>query len=180
LLIFLWYFVDSSIGCSKTVWVEDSYGMLGNMTSLSINMVGTAACALKTTTNGGFYVPNPAYVNATYIRVELLFHHVAGDQTSNTTSPYGTIKNYPDGWVNMLDVSFVEGKFMLNESQNGWDYMADVFPDRAINMVDIQIVINNYFKNETCTYDLSGVTVRFDAGQVESPDADGFLQIPHA
>ena len=56
-------------------------------------------CAMKTKTDGYFYVPNVA-INL--LKIEMLFdnQNITGDQTDGT-SPYSTITAYPDGFVDM-------------------------------------------------------------------------------
>jgi hypothetical protein len=178
----MWEPTDNTGSYLIQVWVEDSFGMLSNMTSLSVNMVGTALCALKTRTDGGFYVPNPAYVKATYLRVEMLFDNsnITGDQTGGT-SPYPAITNYPDGKVSGGDLIFLASKFGSYEGETSpilWDYMADIVPDRRITGDDLIYASKNFGQSGSYIYDLSGVSVKFSTGDVESPDANGFLAIP--
>ena len=52
--------------------------------------------AMKTKTDGRFYVPNATFVNTTFLKVEMLFDNanLTGDQTGGA-SPYPAIANYP-------------------------------------------------------------------------------------
>ena len=133
-------------------------------------------CALKTRTDGYFYRPNLAI---DLLKIEMLFNNqgLAGDQTGGT-SPYPTIANYPDGIVDMCDISFMIDKFGSSENQNGWDYMADIIPDRLVDMVDLSLLIDNFGKEGTYITDLAGVAITFNTGQTISPDSDGFVTIP--
>ncbi|MGA9388484.1 MAG: hypothetical protein WBV70_06650 [Candidatus Bathyarchaeia archaeon] len=135
--------------------------------------------AIKTKTSGCpwlFYVPN---VTTSFLRVELLFSNtnITGDQ-KGPTSPYPEIADYPDGTVDIRDASFVSRKYGLCEGQSGWNYMADVFPDKAIDIKDTAAVNRNYGKSGNYTTSLAGVTVIFNTGEQESPDANGFVPIP--
>jgi hypothetical protein len=163
------------------VWVEDLAGQLSNMASLSINAV-EPLCALKTLTNGYFYVPNPAYVDATYLRVEMLFNessYLTGDQTGGSIV-YPAIGTYPDGKVDIRDIAFIAKEDGLIEGNSGWNYMADVYPDRKIDIRDISQASRNFGKVfGSYINDTSGVAVTFSTGGGEEyPDANGFLAIP--
>jgi hypothetical protein len=138
----------------------------------------TQLCALKTTTDGGFYVPKAAFVNATALKVEMLFDNanLTGDQTGGN-SPYPAIAHYPDGNVDGRDLTFVASKFGMNESSVGWDYMADVVPDGVIDGKDISTVARNYGNKGSYFYSWSGVEIIFNTGN-ETPDAYGFVIIP--
>jgi hypothetical protein len=145
-------------------------------TGFSIHNPIAPACAMKTNTNGYFYVPSVA---TDLLKIEMLFNNsnLAGDQTGGTP-PYSSIGNYPDGSVDMADVSFISDKYMCTEGSSGWDYMADVVPDKSIDMTDVSLAIDNFFKSGTYTTDLAGVTVTFNTGEPKSPDSDGFVTIP--
>ncbi len=132
--------------------------------------------AMKTLTDGYFYVPNIA---TDLLKIEMLFNNsnLVGDQTGGT-SPYPTITAYPDGKVDMLDLWFIITKFGINEGGIGWDYMADINPDRKIDMIDQWWVSGNYGKSGTYITNLTGVTVRFNTGEQKSPDSNGFVTIP--
>jgi hypothetical protein len=134
------------------------------------------ACAMKTRTDGYFYVPKAA---SRLLKVEMLFdnQNITGDQTGGTP-PYSSIQNYPDGRVDIKDVGFISQKFGLIEGQSDWNYMADVVPDRKINIGDVGFVGKNFGKTGTYITDLSGVTVTFNTGEEISPDATGFITIP--
>ena len=140
---------------------------------LSIN---SNAYAMKTLTNGYFYVPNVA---TGLLKIEMLFdnQNITGDQTGGT-SPYGTIATYPDGKVDIHDVSLVSSKYGFRENRSGWDYMADVYPDRKTDIQDTARVSGNFGKFGTYITSLAGVTVTFSTGEEKSPDSDGFVVIP--
>lgn len=136
-------------------------------------------CALKTrTTDGYFYIPNKSIVNATALRVEMVFNDskIVGDQTG-ATSPYPAIAHYPDTDVDGLDLSFVASKFGKIEGDVGWDYMADVVPDGSIDGADISAVARNFGNVGSYIYSWSGVEIIFNTGN-ETPDANGFVLIP--
>jgi len=144
--------------------------------SVSFEVSLNPVCAMKTRTDGYFYVPNVA---TDLLKIEMLFdnQNITGDQTGGT-SPYSSIQNYPDGTVDMKDVRFVSEKFGLVEGQSGWDYMADLYPDRKIDMKDIRTASKNFGKSGTYVTSLTGVKITFNTGQETSPDAYGFIQIP--
>lgn len=162
------------------VWVEDWYGLLSHMASLTVDMIDPAhpLCAMKTLADGSFYRPR----NSTDLRVEMLFDdpRLVGDQTGNTTSPYATIANYPDGKVDMKDIVFIELHFGALEGGSNWNYMADIVPDKKIDMKDMTQVILHYpYSGSYPPLVLSGVTVTFNpTGEVRSPDQYGFVTIP--
>jgi hypothetical protein len=134
--------------------------------------------AMKTVMDGYFYVPTAVVYH--FLKIHLLFSNpkLVGDQTSGTSGDYPAISNYPDGTVNIIDVSFISGKFGLSEGQTGWDYMADVVPDRVINIIDVTKASKNVGSSGSYSTTLSGVTVKFNTGQTVTPNVDGFLQIP--
>ena len=138
-------------------------------------------CAMKTERDGFFYIPKVVNTGSSRLKIEMLFtdSNLVGDQTGNQTHPYpGTITDYPDGKVNILDVSFVVKEFGSDENQSNWHYMADVVPDRKINILDVSAVTKNYGKpSGSYIYGLSGVTVTFDTSFPMLP-ANGFVSIP--
>lgn len=136
-------------------------------------------CAMKTLVDGYFYVPTPTGVTLQTLKVDLLFSYsgLEGDQTDGT-SPYSTIKNWPNGIVDLSDQAFVNGLYGKRENQSGWNYMADVVPDRFIQLSDMQKVNGNYGKRGTYSTDLTGVTITFSTGDVHTPNADGYVTIP--
>jgi hypothetical protein len=143
---------------------------------------GVPRCALKTKTDGYFYVPNPAFVNVTVLRVEMVFNdsNLVGDQTGGP-SPYPAIANYPDESVDGSDLIIVARSFGQPEGGARWNYMADVVPDRNIDGLDSIAVARNFGQPQypfNYTYDLTGVNVTFSTGAVELPDANGFVAIP--
>lgn len=136
------------------------------------------ACAMKTEVDGEFYVPS---VTAGLLKIEMLFNDadIEGDQTGGT-SPYGTINRYPDGTVNIIDLSFIGGAAMgSHEGDENWDYMADVVPDKVISIRDLYVAAHNFGKSGTYITSLAGVTVTFDVGGTKSPNPDdGSVTIP--
>lgn len=153
--------------------------------TFTLSVRAVPLCALKTKTDGVswlFYVPNATFVNATALKVEMLFNDskIIGDQTGNQTHPYPEIANYPDGKVDAKDVAFVASK-TSNGSKEGapfWSYMADVWPSRKIDIRDLSAVSGNFGNRGNYTYVLSGVKVIFDTGEQESLDTNGFVPIP--
>jgi len=143
---------------------------------LSIN---SNAYAMKTLTNGYFYMP---YVATDVLKIEMLFdnQNLTGDQTGDI-SPYYTIQHYPDGKVDYLDVAFLRYCYIYGDKEGDakWDYMADIVPDREVDYQDIFWVAKNYcYAGGTYITDISGVTVTFNTGQTISPDSAGFVVIP--
>jgi PKD repeat protein len=132
-------------------------------------------CAMKTQTDGYFYVPTVA---TDLLKIEMLFDDsgIEGDQTGGT-SPYSTIQEYPDKTVDMADISFLIDNFMYAEGYDGWHYMADVNGDKVSDMADITIAYANYLNSGTYITDFSGVTVTFDTEDESTPD-NGFVVIP--
>ncbi len=144
--------------------------------------------ALKTKTSGCpwlFYVPNSTVIKTNFLKVEMLFDNanLTGDQTGNP-SPYPEITHYPDANVDGSDLIFVASKFGSYEGETSpivWDYMADVVPDKVIDGNDLMAIARNFGKNGTYfapVTDQSGVSVIFNTGPPESPDANGFVPIP--
>ena len=133
-------------------------------------------CALKTRTDGYFYVP---YVATDLLKIELLFDDsgIEGDQTGGT-SPYSNIAEWPNGIVDMKDIYFVQLGFGKDEGYEGWNYMWDWIPDRRCDMKDVYGVILNYMNSGDYIYNLTGVKVTFNTGGELSPDNDGFVVIP--
>lgn len=141
-------------------------------------------CALKTTTDGYFYVPNPTYVTATLLRVEMLFDNSnsTGDQTGGN-SPYPAIADYPNVIVDMRDISLVAKAVLTSEGQPNWNYMADLtglngVPDRKVDMRDIALVASNFGKNASYAYASAGVHLITNSGGVIEPTTYGFAHIP--
>jgi hypothetical protein len=134
--------------------------------------------AMRTNTDGLFYLPS---VSTSRLKVEMLFNNTnpVGDQNGGTT-PYYSIKYYPDGKVDMLDIGLVASKYGKYEGQQGWEYMADVNPDRKIDVADLWAVAKNFGKTGTGIIDLSRVTIVFNTGEEVSPDSSGFVAIPSA
>ncbi len=138
--------------------------------------IEVAVCAMKTLTDGYFYIPN-FDINA--LKIEFLFDDsdIEGDQTGGS-SPYETISRWPDGIVDASDYQFVKVRVGQCEGSANWDYMADIKPDGVIDVVDYQIVRNNVPSAGNYIYNLTGVTVVFDTEDEAIPDADGCVTIP--
>jgi len=145
----------------------------------------TLLCALKGCADGYFYIPTLGpFFNGEpgppkSLKIELLFDNpkLAGDQTGGT-SPYPELANYPDGKVDLKDYNWMQYQYGKNEGMVGWDYMSDVVPDRKCDLKDLNTVANNYGGVGSYSNDLSGVTVHFDTGETETPNGDGFVNIP--
>jgi serine protease AprX len=143
----------------------------------SVSVVSDAY-GMKTSTNGYFYVPS---VSPSLIYVDRLFDNanLTGDQAGRQF--YGYSFPFPDGIVDIFDISFIAGKFGLAEGQSGWDYMADVVPDRVIDIFDI--VATGFNNGKTGEYDnwILGVIITFNTpnGNVSRiVGEDGFVEIP--
>ena len=118
-------------------------------------------CAMKTATDGYFYVPSVA---PNVLKINLLFddYNIIGDQVGDQI--------YPDGTVGLADLTFLSGSYGKSEGQSCWQYMADfVEPYRIVGMAELVTLARNYGKTGTYITDLSGVTVTFDTGEVKSP-----------
>ena len=140
---------------------------------------------MKTLTDGYFYIPTlgPFFGGETgppkSLKVELLFDDpgLEGDQTGGTP-PYPEMNTWPDAKVRIDDVNFIDDHYGEDEGYSTWDYMADVIPDKKVRIDDVRKASNNYGYDGSYITDLSGVTIEFDTGDVEEPDADGFVNIP--
>lgn len=178
----VWAYPD--LGCTFECWLLDGATVHNNPKTITMDSDHTLeayfsepVCAMKTKKeNGLFYVPTVASL---LLKVEMLFDNagLAGDQTGGT-SPYGSIENYPDGYVGIDDIFFVAGHFGYEENESGWDYMADVIPDGYIGIDDIMLVSSHYGNSGTYITSLTGVTVVFNVGGEVSPDSNGFVTIP--
>ncbi|NWG11159.1 hypothetical protein HXY33_05350 [Candidatus Bathyarchaeota archaeon] len=137
-----------------------------------------ATPALKTKTDGYFYIPN---IPLTLLKIEMVFDNsnIVGDQTGGT-SPYTMIPvpQYPDGYVNNKDALRVGSCFGATEGTLQWNYMADVNADKCINSKDSVLIGANFGKSGTYTTDLRDVTVLFNTGQEIAPDSNGYVTIP--
>jgi|GEM_PF-2284505 len=137
--------------------------------------IGERRPVMKTEADGNFYVPS---VSAELLRIGMLFNEaLVGDQTGGT-SPYPGISDYPDGYVELMDLFMISGRFGAVEGDEDWNYMADIVPDRCIELMDYFAVSNHMFNSGTYITNLSAVTVTFDTGDVISPNCDGFVTIP--
>jgi hypothetical protein len=134
-------------------------------------------CAMKTLTNGYFYMPNiPGLCR---LRIELLFNdsRLEGDQT-HTSPPYETISHWPSGTVDISDLVFVLGKVGISEGSAGWDYMADVIPNKVVDVSDLILVINHIPSSGNYITAMSNVVVIFNNQIQRSPDSYRFIDIP--
>jgi hypothetical protein len=144
------------------------------------------SCAMKTQTNGCFYVPNETMITTNSLKVEMLFNDtvLSGDQTGGEgISPYSNATEYPDGKVDGKDLTLIGANFGSYEGETApvlWDYMADINADHHVDGKDLTIIAHNFGKAPTYnyTYDLSGVNLVFNTGDVKSCDANGFVTIP--
>lgn len=129
-------------------------------------------CAMKTRTDGYFYIPSIA---SGLLRILILFDdsNVTGDQRGYV----GEIFQLPDGKVDIFDLTFVTSQYDAEEGDENWDYMADVRPDGEINIYDVCAVTANYGRSGTYSVDLAGVTITFDTGEEETAES-GFVTIP--
>ena len=149
---------------------------IANDTTLKAYYIREPVCAMKTNTSGYFYIPNIA---TDLLKIEMLFdnQNITGDQTSGT-SPYSSIGNYPNGLVDIRDISFIARKFGSEEGDSDWNYMADIVPDKQIDIRDISAANRNFGKDGTYITDLSEVTITFNTSEEISPDDYGFVTIP--
>jgi hypothetical protein len=175
-----------------TISVNNAYWMNSKLENYALPpcdsmelIVVKPLCALKTTPNGYFYVPNATFVNATGLRVEMLFDqnsNLTGDQAGGST-PYPAIANYPDGVVDGSDLAVIAWSFGTSEAQHQprWNYMADVNGDGIVDGGDLALAAHNWGRSYgSYTYNLSQVQVTFNTGGGQTPDADGFVAIPPA
>jgi hypothetical protein len=177
--------VEDEFTRNSTLWAFQSWSDATNNpraldVSSNLNVIAYYVrqpwCVMRTSTDGYFYVPN---ISTSRLKVEMLFNDTnpVGDQ-SGGTPPYYSIKSYPDGKVDTLDLELVAGKYGKIEGQDGWEYMADINPDRKIDIADLWAVGRNFGGSGTGTTDLSGVTITFNTGDEVSPDSLGFVAIP--
>jgi serine protease AprX len=137
-------------------------------------------CAMKTLVDGFFYIPS---FGVDTCRIELLWNatRLAGDQIGGT-SPYPSIAYWPDGVVDVSDVSFETGHFGTFENGPRWSYLADVVASgdssRIVDVEDVARAVNNFGQWGSLSADLTGVTVHFSNGQVVEPDSSGYVSIP--
>lgn len=131
-------------------------------------------CAMKAGMNGSFYMPNVALYE---LKIEKLFvtENLIGDQTGGV-SPYPSIAWYPDGKIDMKDISALARRFGINEGQNGWEPMADLIPDREIDMADISKAAANFGRSGAYTNSI--FLLMFDTGDVLAPGSNGSVVIP--
>jgi hypothetical protein len=89
---------------------------------------------MKTKEDGYFYQPTASY---SYIKIEKSFtnHSAVCDQRGAIVDGYSF--QFPDGTVDMKDISFEASKYGTTEGQTGWDYMSDIIPSRDCDMSDV-------------------------------------------
>ncbi len=166
-------------------WLLDETIVYSNPINVTMDSDYTlTACfaqpAMKTRTNGSFYIPN---VTRDFLKIELLFDEsgIEGDQTGGT-SPYSAIAHWPDKVVDGNDIIWISRKSGLEEGESGWEYMMDVWisppSNRTIDGNDLILAARN-FGNWISEYDddLTGVTVTFNTSEEITPD-DGYVEIP--
>lgn len=172
--------VPSSGHAAFDYWLLDGATVYDNPITVTMDsdhtleacFVPEPVCAMKTRTDGYFYIPSIA---SGLLEILILFDdsNVTGDQRGYEI---GEIFQLPDSLVNMYDLTFVTGKYELFEGEDGWDYMADVRPDGEINIYDVCTVTANYDRSGTYSDVLAGVTITFDTG--EEMAESGFVTIP--
>jgi hypothetical protein len=164
----------------------DQNGNIAGFILHCIHTVSGPLCAMKTLTNGYFYIPSKTVSVPITLRIEMLFSQprLVGDQTGNTTIPYPSIPNWPDQIVNIRDIAFIAKAFGSPEGGLWWNYMADVVPDKIINIKDIAAAAKNFGYVGTGQYAwwstaITGVTVVFQpSGLAGTPDSLGYVAIP--
>jgi len=184
------YFVSNGVTYSANGWMPDEWwddgdtppaGLWFPIANGSTVLVPNfqPACAMKTETDGYFYVPHTANLTVSFIKVEKLFNNtnLIGDQ-SGGTCPYLSFSNWPDGTVNILDYSVVSSAWGSTQGSSKWNYMADIVADGVINILDLSQIEANWGCTGTYITNLSGVTLTFNTGQQLSPDASGYIAIP--
>ncbi len=126
-------------------------------------------CAMKTRTDGYFYVPNVA---TDLLKIEMLFDDsgIEGDQCGET--------HYPDGAVGLDDFLFIEDGVWKAEGDDGWDYMLDICPDGTCDLDDLLVVVANYWNTGSYETDFSFVYVVFDTGDWNYVNESGYVGIP--
>lgn len=154
---------------------------------LGIPRTGTPKCAMKTMATGQvagrFYIPdaplNPAFQN--FFMIHTVFGHgLVGDQNGIIPDTY--LFSFPDGKVNILDITMMAIRFGSRKGDTNWSYMADVNNDGVINIVDIANVAINFGTDESYIMpNYSQITVEFTGGigGIRSPDWQGFVEIPN-
>jgi len=149
---------------------------------------------MKGKVDGDMYVPDASFLgyNLKSLKIDFTFSYsgAVGDQTGGT-SPYPLITTWPDGKVDIKDISLASSYYGEIEGQTaGWDekaYAADVVPDRKVDIKDTSAISGNYGNvfdpNVVYSSDLTGVTVEFfDVNGislgVETPNVEGLISIP--
>lgn len=178
-----WSTVSNVRGGNK----EDSYYILTEpQPERGLFIFMQPSAAMKTLTDGYFYIPGATPTLLTLIKIEMLFSNVrlVGDQTGNTTIPYTTINCWPNQKENILDIFGIARAFGSVEGSANWDYMKDVIPDRKINIIDVGRAAKNFGYIGTDEYAwwttaTPNVTVVFQPGNIPgTPDSLGFVTIP--
>jgi hypothetical protein len=168
-------------GCTFECWLLDGAIVHNNPITITMNSDHTLKayfskplCAMKTKTDGYFYVP---IVASSLLKIDFTFTRGTGDQTGGT-SPYPIILDYPDGIVDISDILFVSLHFGKAEGEGGFTYMGDVAPDGIIDIGDILEISLHYGELTDFNYNFSGVTVTFSTGEEKIPDSNGYVTIP--
>jgi hypothetical protein len=146
---------------------------------LSVAQATQPLYAMKTLSNGWFYIPTIPTI-PTSLKIELLFNnaHLVGDQTGNLSS-YTTITTWPDGSVDGRDIAFVAAAFGTMPGSSRWNYMADVLGNQKIDGRDIVAVVHNFGQKGTyLTWSASDVNVTFNVGPPLPLNSTDFVTIP--
>jgi hypothetical protein len=159
-----------------------SCALLGAVSNVAMAQT-TVLYAMKTQTNGYFYVPTIP-TTPTYVKIEMLFNdpRLAGDQTGGIPPPgYNPpISHWPDGRVDIKDIAFIAKCFGQVPGGPRWDYMADVVPDQRIDIRDIAVAARDFGHIGTyLVWPQPSVTVVFSpSGTISTPTPLGFVTIP--
>ncbi len=158
---------------SFNVYEEEFEFTLNDTWTIVAYFVPEPVCAMKTRTDGYFYIPSIA---SGLLSILIIFDdsNITGDQRGYEI---GEIFQLPDSLVNIHDITFITGKHGLFEGEDGWDYMADIHPDGHITIHDVCAASGHYGRSGTYSDDLAGVTITFDTGEEEMAES-GFVTIP--
>lgn len=172
----VFYTADSSGNWTTRIYISNGEGQY----SFDIRIV-KAICAMKTRTNGNFYVPN--LQNITTLKIEFLMNNsdIEGDQVG-ASPPYQNITKWPNERVRVDDLTFIYLRFGDHEGGDDWTlehYLADIIADRRIRVNDSLAANLNFGKDGEYDYNLTEVYVRFDTDQTNYfADDHGFVSIP--
>ncbi len=150
---------------------------------------GIPVAAIKTDITGYTYIPN--IPNIKRLKIEEWCNmgngwdpvtdgcgRILGDQAGGT-SPYPSIKNWPDGNVDSSDMIIIFRALGSSEGMSNFNYMADVNPDRIIDESDNTTATRRLGLNGTYSSNLSRIMVWFDdISNPFIPDANGYILIP--